>query len=269
MLPDSVVRDQVAPPAEAYCTVQPAMPTVAVPRLYSPTRWWVCGARVLPPPPYTWLTTRSADAACARAGAASTPAATTPTTISVRLRMRSAPDVADRADRAGAAGATQAIDAFQCTQHGVVRDVFGVCPGGHVRAVEQRRDAVAGAVVVLVERHEQQAVVGLRPGGVRAEVVLQPGVAGRHGAVVHVVAQVRHDDRDLRQRREVGREPAEPQVARRRDVREVHPRVVLAGVRAGRAAGVPVRRHALRVPGERPAGRDELVAQVLAGVGVR
>src|SRR5437762_1597198 len=154
MLPDRVVRDQVEPPAEAYCTVQPATLTVAVPRLYSSTKSLVYGAPVLPPPPYTWLTTMSVDAACARAGTASTPAATTPTTINVRLRMRSAPDVTDRADRAGVAGAAEAIEALQCTQHRVVRDVFGVGAGGDVRAVEQGRDAVAGAAVVLVERHE-------------------------------------------------------------------------------------------------------------------
>src|SRR5262249_15614997 len=102
----------------------------------------------------------------------------------------------------------------QGAQDRVVGDVFGVAAGLHVRAVEHRRDAVVGAVVVLVERHQQQAVVRLGPGGVRVEVVLQPGVPGGDAAVVHVVAHVRYHDGQRGQVAEGGGEHAEAQVAR-------------------------------------------------------
>ena len=64
---------------------------------------------------------------------------------------------------------------------------------------------VRGAV--FVPRHDQQAVVLLGPVGVRAEVRLQPGVAGADlrgdvVAVVHVVTQVGDDKADVGQRRE-------------------------------------------------------------------
>src|SRR5205823_9247174 len=90
----------------------------------------------------------------------------------------SVPDVADRADVARVRRAAHTVQALQRAQYRVVGDVFAVASGRHVRAVEQRRDAVALAAVVLVEGHHEQAVVCPGPGGVPAEVVLQPGVAG-------------------------------------------------------------------------------------------
>src|SRR5947207_15896018 len=127
----------------------------------------------------------------------------------------SVPDVADRVGVARVGHAAEAGQALQRAQDRVVRDGFVVASGRHVRAVEQRGDVVAGAAVVLVEGHHEQAVVGTGPGGVPAEVVLQPGVADRHVAVVHVAAQVRYHDSDRGQFAEVGREVAVPQVAGR------------------------------------------------------
>src|SRR5207302_8154294 len=68
-------------------------------------------------------------------------------------------------------------------------------PGRDALGDDQRRDVVAAAAVVVVPGDRQQGV--LRREGRGAEdgrdVVLQPGVAGRHGAIVHVVAHVRRD----------------------------------------------------------------------------
>ena len=85
MLPDSVVRDHEEPPAEAYCTVQPARLTVAVPPLNSSTKSLAYGAPLLPPPPYTWLTTTSAETAEAGVGAATSAAATSAPAASPRI----------------------------------------------------------------------------------------------------------------------------------------------------------------------------------------
>jgi len=50
---------------DAYCTDHPEMETVVAPRLYSSMKSLAYCAPELPPPPYTWLTTTSGEAAFA------------------------------------------------------------------------------------------------------------------------------------------------------------------------------------------------------------
>ncbi len=133
----------------------------------------------------------------------------------------------------------------------------------HRLAVEHGRDAVAAERVVLVEGDDEEAVVGLGPGGVGAQVVLQPGVAGGHRAVVHVAAQVRDDEGDLRQRRVVGRELREGVRRGGGDVAEAEPGVVLAGVVPAAAGRRALAGQRLVVAGPGLARGDQLRGQVV------
>ena len=54
--------------------------------------------------------------------------------------------------------------------------------------------AVALAAIVLVEGHDQEAVVGHGPLRVSAQVQLQPAIALLDAAVVHVVVEVRYHE---------------------------------------------------------------------------
>jgi hypothetical protein len=72
-----------------------------------------------------------------------------------------------------------------------VVEVVGDLAGSDHGTGEHGRDVVGGGVVVvLVKGHDEQAVVGAGPVEVGGEVVLGPGVAGGHGTVMHVVAQL-------------------------------------------------------------------------------
>ena len=77
------------------------------------------------------------------------------------------------------------------------------------RPNKNRWDLVAAGVVVFIPRHDKQAVVGLGKLNIAVDVLLQPGIARRDRAVMHVVVEIRVDDRNRRQRGEVGREAAE------------------------------------------------------------
>ena len=55
---------------------------------------------------------------------------------------------------------------------------------------EDRGYAVALAAVVLVEGHDEKAVVGHGPLHVSVQVLLQPGIALLDRAVMHVVVEV-------------------------------------------------------------------------------
>ena len=124
-------------------------------------------------------------------------------------------------------------------------------------------------LVVLVEGEDEQAVVGLGPVDVRAEVRLQPGVALGDGAVVHVVVEVGDDERDRRERAEVGREAGQRLVGGGREVREVHPGAVLADVLPLLQPVKPARRQPLAVAGEAEARGAQLAAEVRPGERVR
>ena len=122
------------------------------------------------------------------------------------------------------------------------------------RADEDRRDLVHRREVVLVPRDHQQRVRARERGAAEdlRHLALQPRIAGRDRAVVHVVAEVRSDERKVRRR-------ASAQVSRELrvrhdvasasrdvglDVGEVDKRVVLRCVgAAGRKAGASGRRH--------------------------
>src|SRR6185312_13416442 len=166
------------------------------------------------------------------------------------------PDVGDDARRRAGADLGQAVHLLQGRQQVVVVDRLVVVAGGDVLADDDRGDLVVLGGVVLVTEHDQQAVVGLRPGRVGGDVGLEPAVGGGDGAVVHVVVQVRDDERERRQARVVrgARERGERQRVRGRHVGEVDPRRVLAGVLAGGAGGRAGRGQALGVALEGVAG---------------
>jgi hypothetical protein len=96
----------------------------------------------------------------------------------------------------------------------------------------------------------------------------QPGIAGRHRAVVHVVAEIRDDERKGGQppRGEVARELGErDDAAQPRGARQHSPKVdegvVLLRVAAARGAGPPRPREPLRVRLPRTAARRERVGE--------
>lgn len=64
------------------------------------------------------------------------------------------------------------------------------------RADENGGDAVVAGAVVLVPSHDEQAVVLHRPLRILLDVLLQPSIALRDAAVVHVVALVGHHESD-------------------------------------------------------------------------
>lgn len=54
--------------------------------------------------------------------------------------------------------------------------------------------AVTLATIVLVERHNEEAVVGHGPLRVSGQVLLQPAIALLDRAVVHVIVEVRYHE---------------------------------------------------------------------------
>ncbi len=104
MLPVRLVRLQVVPAEEAYCTLQPSRLTAVAPLLRSSMKSFFSVAPLLPPPPYTWLITT-----CACAVAASSRAATKNSVTAMR-RLRGMPidRVSMTVNACAAAGAAQA-----------------------------------------------------------------------------------------------------------------------------------------------------------------
>jgi hypothetical protein len=103
--------------------------------------------------------------------------------------------------------------------------------------------------------------VGPGPGGVVVDVLRQPAVALGDRAVVHVVAEVRDEERDGRQVRVVVRHRGQRLVGRRRYVAEVGPRAVFARVVPLVATGVSRAREVFGVAGEGVPGRDEFAGE--------
>src|SRR5215470_3380989 len=104
------------------------------------------------------------------------------------------------------------------------------------------QSVITSLIIVLVKSNDQKTVVGLCPLVIAVEVLLEPGVASRNAlsrfAVVHVVIQVRNDERDRRQRSVVAGKIYKSQIGRGFDrrsvgnVREADPRYMLSGVNA-------------------------------------
>src|SRR6476619_445931 len=140
------------------------------------------------------------------------------------------PDVCNGRDGRRVTGCIQAVHLFQRGQYVVMGYRFAVCAGFHVRTVEDGWDLVVFAVVVLVPGDHQQAVVGLCPGGVGGQVVVQPGITLGDGPVVHVVVEIWDDKRDGWQARVVRawREGRERHRVGGRHIGEVHPRGTFA-----------------------------------------
>ena len=107
-----------------------------------------------------------------------------------------------RRDTCGA----HALQRLQGAEQPVVVEALVVPAGADVGAGDDGDDPVALAAVVLVPREHQQAVVAGGPRDVAAEVVAQPTVRRPDRAVVHVVVEVRHHERQVRQRGGVARE---------------------------------------------------------------
>jgi hypothetical protein len=155
-----------------------------------------------------------------------------------------------------------------------VRDVLGVLAGNDPLAGQDGGDVVAVAAVVLIEGQDRQRVVRLRPLHVGIQVGLQPGVAGRDRAIVHVIAEVGGHQGNRGQGREVGRPGGVGSVVGGvRGRRPVGRRVVLAGVitpvSASGAAQVAVARHRFVEASNGEAGGQELGAQGAGGKCVR
>ena len=90
-----------------------------------------------------------------------------------------------------------------------MRDVLGVFTGTHVRAIDDRWDTVLGAVVVLIESDDQQAIVRFCPFGIAAKMDLEPSVSNAYRSVMHIVIEVGDDKADCRQPREIAWELTE------------------------------------------------------------
>ena len=143
-------------------------------------------------------------------------------------------------------------------------DRQAVRTGRHHRPDEKGWNVIAGATIVLIPGHDQQAVVRPRPLDVAVEVNAQPGVALLDRATVHVVINIGHDDRHGRQLCVIRWEVAgERHVVGRGHVRESNPGVVFGeiGVRE-RAAGEPGVRQALGIAAEAKAGAQQFARQV-------
>jgi len=75
-----------------------------------------------------------------------------------------------------------------------VVDQLGIHAGHDHLPNEDSGYAVTLAAVVLVEGHNEKAVVGHRPLYVIVHVLLQPAIALLDRAVVHVVVEVRYNE---------------------------------------------------------------------------
>ena len=69
-------------------------------------------------------------------------------------------------------------------------DRLGILAGHDHWPHEDGGDSVALPAIVLVEGHDEEAVVGHGPLHVSVQVLLQPAIALLDRAVVHVVAEV-------------------------------------------------------------------------------
>src|SRR5512142_1295784 len=98
------------------------------------------------------------------------------------------PDAPDGGSGGGPAGPRQAVSGLDRGQHVVVRHRPGVPARLDHLTGEDERDLVTRAAVVLVPCHDEQAAVAHGPVRVRADVLPEPAVTGRDGAIVHVVA---------------------------------------------------------------------------------
>lgn len=143
-----------------------------------------------------------------------------------------------------------------------MRDVLRVQPGHESLAREDSDYMVAVGPAILVPRQDRERIVSLSPLDIRVPMRLQPGVSCRDGAVVSVVAKIRHDQGHSRQ----GCEVAGPRcicavMSRISCGRPVRDGVVLAGIHAAGASGVSVTRHRLAISRNRKAGSQQLSAQ--------
>src|ERR1039457_5849903 len=145
----------------------------------------------------------------------------------------------------------ETVSVLDSPQYVVVSDVLRVFSRPDHLPHEDRGYLVALTAVVFVPGEDQQAVVGQCPADVPGEVFAQPGVASRHAAVVHVVAEVGDHERHGGKLREVAAWEGRERLARRvRDVTEVGPRSVLTSVLACGAGGRSRGRQVLGVTGK-------------------
>jgi hypothetical protein len=101
------------------------------------------------------------------------------------------PYLGDRCGAGACAGMGKAVEVFNRTQDIVVDDALIIATGLDHGPDEERHNPVILILMVLIPRHDQQAVVLLRPLDVGIQMFLEPTVAGlnRLGVlpVVHVL----------------------------------------------------------------------------------
>ena len=114
-------------------------------------------------------------------------------------------------------------------------DQFGIHAGYDHLPNEDGGYAVALAAVVLVESHDEQAVVGDCPLNVSVQLLLQPAVTLLDRAVVHVVVEVGCRERDCRKGAVIAWEVTVRKVGGRGYVSEVDPGSVFASISTRRA----------------------------------
>lgn len=127
----------------------------------------------------------------------------------------------------------QTVQILKRAQHVEVIDGLRELPLLHHWTNEDGRNLVVAGVVVFIPGHDQQAVVGVGKLNITINVLLQPGIALRDGSVMHIVIEVRDDERERRQRREIRGEAGERLIGCGGNVGEIDPGRVLARIGPG------------------------------------
>jgi hypothetical protein len=92
----------------------------------------------------------------------------------------------------------QPVEVFDGPQYIEMVDSLGELALLHHGTDEDGGNLVVAGVVVFIPGDDQQAVVALRKLDIAAEMLLQPGITLRNGAVMHVVVEIRDHEGDGR-----------------------------------------------------------------------
>ena len=140
------------------------------------------------------------------------------------------PDVRDGSGAGSAAGMGEAIQIFQRAQD--IKVINGLCklPLLDHGPNEDSRNLVVAGVVIFVPGHNQKAVVGLGKLHKAIDVLLQPCIALRNRAVMHVVIEIRNHERESRQRAEICGETGKRLVGSCGNIAEIDPRAMLSRI---------------------------------------
>ena len=145
------------------------------------------------------------------------------------------PDVGDRCRNGACTGVGKPIELLNRAQDIVVGDPLPVSTGLHHGPDEKGYNPVILFSVIFVPRHDQQAIVLLRPLNVGIQTFQNPTITGpnrlRVLPVVHAVDLVRHDHAYCRELAVIGGKTRHGQIGRRRDpigyaVLPIHPGIM-------------------------------------------